>query len=60
MPTTAQTPSHEHDRDHDSTWIALASMFVGQHLDKRAAIGASVAATATIDVSAIILLATYN
>jgi hypothetical protein len=60
MPTTAQTPSHEHDRDHNSTWIALASMFVGQHLDKRAAIGAYVAATATLAVSMIVLLATHH
>ena len=58
MPTTAQTPSHEHDRDQTPAWVTLASMFVGQRLDKRAAIGAYVAAAATLAVSAIILLAT--
>jgi hypothetical protein len=60
MPTTARTPSHEHDRDQTSTWITLASMFVGQRLDKWAAIGAYVAATATLTVSVIILLATRH
>jgi len=40
MPTTAQTPSREDDRDQTSPWIALASMFVGQRLDKWAAVGA--------------------
>jgi len=34
MPTTAQTPNREGDRDQISRWIALASMFVGQRLDK--------------------------
>ena len=43
MPTTAQTPSREHDRDQASPWITLASMFVGQRLDKWAAVGAYVA-----------------
>jgi hypothetical protein len=57
MPTTAQTPSREHDRDQASPWITLASMFVGQRLDKWAAIGAYVAATATLAVSVIILVA---
>jgi hypothetical protein len=60
MPTTVQTPSHEHDLDHNSTWIALASMFVGQLLDKRAAIGAYIAAAATLAVPVIILLATSH
>jgi hypothetical protein len=35
-------------------------MFVGHPLDKRAAIGAYVAATATLAVSVIILLATHH
>ena len=61
MPTTAQTPSREHDRDQTSSpWITLASMFVGQRLDKWAAVGAYVAATATLAVSVIILLATHH
>ncbi len=60
MPATAQTPSREHDRDKTSTWITLASMFVGQRLDKWAAVGAYVAATATLAVSVIILLATHH
>lgn len=35
MPKTAQTPSHEYDRDQTSSWITLASMFVlhGQSLE---------------------------
>jgi hypothetical protein len=60
MPTTARTPSHEHDRDRTSSWVTLASMFVGRRLDKWAAIGAYVAATATLAVSVIILLATRH
>jgi hypothetical protein len=60
MPPTAQTPSREHDRDRTPTWITLASMFVVQRLDKRAAIGACVAATATLAVSVIILLVTRH
>ena len=60
MPPTAQTPGREHDRDRTSTWITLASMFVGQRLDKRAAIGAYVAATATFAVSLIIFLVTRH
>jgi hypothetical protein len=58
MPTTAETPGREDDRDQDSPWIRLASMFAGQRLGKRAAIGAYVAAAATLAVSVIILLAT--
>jgi hypothetical protein len=58
MPSIARTPSSEHDRDQTPAWIVLASMFVGQRLDKRAAISAYVAATATLAVSVIILLAT--
>lgn len=57
MPPTAQTPSNEPDRGPTPTWITLASMFVGWPLDKRAAIGAYVAATTTLAVSLIILLA---
>jgi hypothetical protein len=60
MPTTAQTPGREDDRDQISPWIALASMFVGQRLDKCAAVGAYVAAAATLAVSVIILLATHH
>jgi hypothetical protein len=60
MPTTAQTPSREDDRDQTSPWIALASMFVGQRLDRWAAVGAYVAATATLAVSVIILFATHR
>ena len=60
MPTTAQTPSREHDRDQTSPWITLASMFVGQQLDKWGAVGAYVAATATLAVSVIILLAAHR
>lgn len=60
MPTTAQTPRREHDRDKASAWITLASMFVGQRLDKWAAVGAYVAATATLAVSVIILLASHH
>ena len=44
MPTTAPTPSKEYDRDQTPAWITLASMFVGERLDKWAAIGAYVAA----------------
>jgi len=60
MPTTAKTPNHQHDRDQTSSWITLASMFVGQRLDKRAAVGAYVAAAATLAVSLIILLTTHH
>jgi hypothetical protein len=56
MPTAAQTPSHERDRDQTSRWITLASMFTGRRLDKWAAVGAYVAATATLAASVIILL----
>ena len=60
MPTTARTPSREHDQDQTSSWITLASMFVGQRLDTWAAVGAYVAATATLAASVIILLATHH
>jgi hypothetical protein len=60
MPPIAQTPSREHDRDQTSAWIILASMFVGHRLDKQAALGAYVAATAILAVSVIILLATRH
>jgi hypothetical protein len=60
MSTTARTPSREHDRDQTTPWITLASMFVGQRLDKWAAVGAYVAATATLAGSVIILLATRH
>ena len=60
MPTTAQTPSHEHDRDQTSSWITLASMFVGQRLDKWAAVGAYIAAAATLVAAVIILLVGHH
>ena len=60
MPMTARTPDREDDRDQTSPWITLASMFVGQRLDKWAAVGAYLAATATLAVSVIILLATRH
>jgi hypothetical protein len=60
MPTTAQTPGDKRDRDQTPTWITLASIFVGQRLDKRAAIGAYVAASATLAVSLIILLTVHH
>ena len=60
MPTIAKTPSHEHDRDQTSSWITLASMLVGQRLDKRAAIGAYIAAAATLVAAVIILLAGHH
>jgi hypothetical protein len=56
MPTTARTPSRERDRDRDQSWIILASMFVGQRLDRGAAIGAYVAAAATLAASVIVLI----
>lgn len=57
MVKPARTPRTEHDRDQAPAWIVLASMFAGQRLDKRAAIGAYTAAVATIVASVIILLA---
>ncbi len=57
MPPTGRTPSHEHDQDQTPPWVTLASMFVGQRLDTWAAVGAYVAAAATLAVSVIILLA---
>jgi hypothetical protein len=57
MLTPAQAPRTEHDRDQIPAWIVLASMFVGRRLSRGAAIGAYVAATATLAVSVIILLA---
>ena len=60
MPTTARTPSGGHDSDQTSPWITLASMFVGQRLDKWAAVGAYTAAAATLAVSVIVLLASQH
>jgi hypothetical protein len=60
MPPTAQTPSHEHDQEQTSAWITLASMFTGQRLDKRAAVGAYIAAAAVCAVCVLILIATYH
>ena len=59
MPTTHRRPNHGHDQDHTSNWITLASMFVGQRLDKRAAVGAYVAVAITLAVSVVILLAIH-
>jgi hypothetical protein len=55
MPTTNQTPNRNHELD-GSTWIKLASMFVGQRLDRSAAIGAWAGAVATLAVSLSFLL----
>ena len=60
MPTTASTTSQDHDRDQTPAWITLASMFVGQRLDKWAAVGAYTAAAATLAVSVIVLLASQH
>ena len=60
MPMSARTPNCEDDREQTPRWIALASMFVGQRLDRRAAVGAYLAAVATLAVSVIILLATQR
>lgn len=60
MPPTARTPGSDHDHDQTPAWIALASMFVGQHLDKRAAIGAYMAAIATLAASVIILFINHR
>jgi hypothetical protein len=56
MPTTARTPSHRPEGDRAPSWIIVASMFVGQRLDRGAAIGAGTAAAATLVVSLIIIL----
>jgi hypothetical protein len=60
MPTTARTPRQTHDKEQTPAWIALASMFVDQRLDKRGAVGAYVAAAAILTVSVIILLANHH
>ena len=60
MPTTAQTPSRGHDRGRTAPWITAASMFVGQRLDKRSAVGAYMGAGVTLLVSVIILLVTHR
>jgi hypothetical protein len=60
MPTTPPTPSREHDRDQPPAWITLASMFVGERLDKWAAVGAYAAAAATLALSVIVLLSSHN
>lgn len=61
MPTANRAPDREHDRDNQtSTWITLASMFVGQRLDKRAAVGAYVAAAAILAVAMIVLLSSRH
>jgi hypothetical protein len=59
MPTAAPTPSGKRDRGQTSAWIKLASMFVGQSLDKGAVIGAYIAAAATFAISILILLITH-
>jgi hypothetical protein len=60
MLTPAKTPRTELDRDQTPAWIVLASMFVGQRLNRRAAIGAYVAGTATLAASVIFLLTTRH
>ena len=60
MPTINWAPGREHDRDQIPPWITLASMFVGQRLDKRAAVGAYVAAAATLTVAVIVLLSSRH
>ena len=60
MPPTRGISSKEHDRDQPPAWVTLACMFVGQRLDKRAAIGAYVAAVATLAVSMIVLLSSHH
>jgi hypothetical protein len=60
MQTAAPTPSQEYDRDQTPAWITLASMFVGERLDKRAAVGAYAAAAATLAVSVIVLLSSHH
>jgi hypothetical protein len=60
MPTTARIPNGEHDRDQVPPWITVASMFVGQCLDKRSAVGAYVAAAVTLVASVIVLLVTRH
>lgn len=60
MPTTARTSRDGYEREQTPTWISLASMFVGQRLDKRAAFCAYAAATATLAASVMILLVTRH
>jgi len=60
MLTPAQTPRTGHDRDQAPKWIVLASMVVGQRLSRSAAVGAYIAATATLAVSVVILLITHH
>ena len=60
MPAAARPPSAGGDPDQSPTWIALAAMFTGQPLDRRAAVGAYVAAAATLAVSVLILLANHH
>jgi hypothetical protein len=60
MPTINRAPNQEHDRDETSTWVILASMFVGQRLDKWSAIGAYVAAGATLAAAMIVLLSKHH
>ena len=60
MPTTFREPSSRNDRNETPAWIVLASMFAGQNLHKRAAIGAYVAVTAIVAVSTIILLSAHR
>jgi hypothetical protein len=60
VPTTNRAPSQEHDRDETSTWVTLASMFVGQRLDKWSAVGAYVAAAATLAAAVIVLLSKHH
>ena len=60
MPPTAQIPRREHDRGQTSPWITLASMFAGQRLDRRAAVGVYIAVASTLAISLIILFVSYR
>jgi len=59
MPPTYQVKDRNHDPDQSPAWITLASMFVGQRLDKWAAIGAYAAAVGTLTASILVLLFVY-
>jgi hypothetical protein len=60
MPTTNRAPIQEVDQDQTPAWVALASMFVGQRLDKWSAIGAYIAAAATFAAAVIVLLSKHQ
>jgi len=60
VPATKQAPNQENDRGQTPSWITLASMFVGQRLDRWAAIGAWAAFAATLLVSLITIFIAYH